>query len=167
MADTPATSKLVKRAELRSYMDVAESGASTPSFELIGEGFTNLSESKNPQEYSRQYIHEYTERTDVVGYAPSIAYSVDIHTNNAVIKKIRDVTDKELTGNDAKVAVVTVNLFDGDETSAPAFKRDYNIIPDNKGDGTEALVYTGNLRAAGDIVQGTFNSSTKTFTPAT
>lgn len=168
-----AVSRLVKRAEMRSYMDVASSGENE-NYELIGEGFTSLSESKNPQEYSRQYIHESTERTDVVGYAPSLAYSVDAHTNNPVIAKIIKVTDEELTGSDAKVAIVTVNAFDSQTTGTgsaaatvcKAYKRFYNIIPDNKGDGTEALVYTGNLRAAGDIIIGTFNEATKVFTPS-
>lgn len=161
---TPAESKLVKRADLKSYMDVAEAGAPNPSYALIGEGFTSLSESKNPKEYSRQYIHEYTERTDVVGYAPALAYNVDVHTNNAVIAKIVKVTDEELTGSDAKVSIVTVNCYEGTETARPAFKRDYNIIPDGKADGVEALVYTGNLKAGGDIVKGTFNETTKVFT---
>ncbi len=161
---TPAVSRLVKRAEFQSYMNVAASG-STASYELIGEGFTSLSESKNPKEYSRQYVHEITERTDVVGYAPSIAYSVDAHTNNSVITKIMAVTDQELTGADAQVDIVSVNVFAGSETSAPAFKRKYNIIPDNKGDGTDALIYTGTLRAAGDVESGgTFNVTTKTYT---
>lgn len=162
-------SRLVKRAELHSYMDVGASG--TPSFELIGEGFTSLSEAKNPKEYSRQYIHEYTERTDVVGYAPAIAYSVDAHTNNSVIAKIIAVTDQELTGADCQVDIVAVNTFEtqtsGQSTVCTAYKRKYAIIPDNKGDGTDALVYTGNFRAVGDVIPGTFNEETKAFTAAT
>lgn len=110
-----ATSKLVNRSEVRSYMDTSTTGQ--PSFALMGEGFTSLSESKNPQEYSRKYVHENTERTDVVGYAPSLAYSVDVYTNNPVIKRITDVTDKELVGNDAQVDIVTVELYNGTANS--------------------------------------------------
>lgn len=158
-------SRLIKRAELRSFMELNPSGSALTYF-LIGEGFTNLAESKNAQEYSRQYIHEYTERTDVVGYAPSLAYSVDAHTNNPVIKKIMEVTDKELTGSDAVVPVVAVNTFEEVETGkCKAYKRNYSIIPDGKGDGTDALVYTGTMHAVGDPVEGAFDLEEKTFTP--
>ena len=51
-----------------------------------------------------------------------------------------------------------------------ARKRTYSIIPDTTGDGTDALIYSGNFRAAGDIVMGTATSKdgwqTATFTEA-
>ena len=162
MADTNI-SKLVNRSEVRSYMNTATAGAAA-SFALMGEGFTSLNESKNPKEYSRQYVHENAERTDVTGYAPSISYSVDVYTNNPVIQRIRDVTDGELIGTDAHVDIVTVEHFEGDASARPAVKRTYSIIPDGKGDGTEALVYTGAFHAVGDMVKGTWDESSLTFT---
>lgn len=165
MSET-VTSKLVSRSELRSYMNVS-TGDVAAVYELIGEGFTSLTEAKNPKEYSRQYIHEKTERTDVVGYAPSLDYSVDIYTNNPVIKRIREITDKELIGSDAQVSIVNVEIFsDGtvDKTKCVAYERKYAVIPDSKGEGVEALVYTGTFKAVGDIVPGTFNIDTKAFT---
>ena len=71
---------LAMRNQWAAYMDTAvtTSGSThTPSFNLMGEGFTDLSESKNPTEYSRKYIHEQSERTDVTGFAPAMAYSMD------------------------------------------------------------------------------------------
>ena len=47
-------------------------------------GFTEFSQNKNPIEYSRKYVDEQTERNDVVGYAPSISYSFDRFSDNAV-----------------------------------------------------------------------------------
>lgn len=163
-----AIQKLVSRSELRSYMNVATASASA-QYELIGEGFTSLTEAKNAKEYSRQYIHERTERTDVVGYAPSLDYSVDVYTNNPVIARIREITDKELMGTEGQVSIVTVEMFaDGtvDENSLTAYERKYAVVPDSKGDGVEALVYSGTFKAVSDMVTGTFNLKTKTFTPA-
>jgi hypothetical protein len=37
-------------------------------------------------------------------------------------------------------------------------------VIDAKGDGTDALVYSGTLKAAGDITFGTWAESTNTFT---
>jgi len=155
-------SVLVSRAEFQSFMNTGT--AETPEYNLIGEGFTDFSEAKNPKEYSRQYVHEKTERTDVVGYATSFAYSFDTYTNNPVITKLRKVHDEELIGTDAQVDIVGVNLFEGTEGSRTAFQRRFAIIPDAKGSGVEALVYSGTLKAVGDIKKGTFNESTKTFT---
>lgn len=55
---------LAMRNQWAAYMDTAKTtsgSAHTPSFNLMGEGFTDLSESKNPTEYSRKYIHEQSE----------------------------------------------------------------------------------------------------------
>ena len=160
-----AESKMVSRAEMHSYMNTATTDS--PSYALIGEGFTSLSESKNPKEYTRQYVHEKTERTDIVGYSPSIAYSVDTYTENAVIARVREIADKELIGTDAQVDIVTVHLFEPATGSGyKAYRRRYAIIPDAKGDGTEALIYSGTFKAVSDIEEGTFDEETKTFTPA-
>ena len=66
--------KLVTRDEWLAYMEIGS------EYHLIGEGFTSFSESKNPKEYSRHYVHERSERTDTTGFSPSIAYSCDVYT---------------------------------------------------------------------------------------
>ena len=163
MAET-TQSVLVTRSELLSYMNVGTSDA--PSWKLIGEGFTTFTESKNPQEYERHYVHEKSARTDVVGYTPAIEYSTDFYTNNEVIAKIMKITDEELIGSDAQVEICHVHTWDvktpassGTPAVCAALCRKYAVIPDAKGDGTEALIYSGNLKAVGDVVKGTFNGT--------
>lgn len=160
MATTTA-SELVLRYKFKSYMNTGT--AETPVWSLIGEGFTSLKEAKNPKEYSRKYVNESTERTDVVGYATQIDYTADTYTDNPVISKIAEVSDKELTGTAAQVEILNVNEFQNSGTSGAAsykaYKRVYAIIPDAKGDGTDALVYSGSFKAVGDIVPGTFDGN--------
>lgn len=160
----PNKSVLVTRSELLSYMNVGTTDSA--SWKLIGEGFTTFTESKNPQEYERHYVHEKSSRTDVVGYAPSIEYSTDLYTNNDVIAKIIKITDEELIGSDAQVEICHVHTWDiktpasdGTPAVCAALCRKYAVIPDAKGDGTEALIYSGNLKAVGDVVKGTFNGT--------
>ena len=62
--------QLVGRHKRLAFMDTAGTGASYTRMT----GFTSLSEGKEATEYSRQYVDEATERTDVVGYATSIDY---------------------------------------------------------------------------------------------
>ena len=71
-----------------------------------------FAESKNASEYSRHYVDEESERTDVVGYAPSNDYEFDRYTNDLVQQKIAEITDDELLGSDAQVSIVVVDLFD-------------------------------------------------------
>lgn len=156
---------LVTRNKRQSYMDTSDTA--TPEFNLIGDGFTSLSESKNATEYSRQYVHEATKRTDITGFAPSIAYSADVYSEDPVIVKIIDITDNERVGTDAQVDIVNVNLFEAGVTTGTyvAYKRTYSVIPANIGDGTDALIYTGTFKAVGDAVKGEFTLADKTFTP--
>ena len=108
MADT---NRLVNRNEWAAYMKTAES-----VYSIIGEGFTALTENKNAKEYSRQYVDEEFEESDVVGYAPSKSYSFDRHTNTPVHERIAKVHDGELTGADTLVDIVVIDLFDPGES---------------------------------------------------
>lgn len=75
-------------------------------------GFTSLSDGKNSTEYSRQYVDEASERSDVVGYAPAIDYEFDRYTNDPVHEKIAAITDDEILGTEAQVDIVVVDLFE-------------------------------------------------------
>ncbi len=155
---------IIKRADRQHYMNTGT--PSQPVWTLIGEGFTSFTESKNAVSYQRRYIHEITKRTDVTGYAPVIDYEFEVYSGNGAIEKIRTITDRELVGEDARVEILCVDLFDETETSGVynAIRRSYSVIPDECGEGTDALVYTGTMKAVGDIQAGTFVKSTGTFT---
>ena len=63
--------------------------------------------------------------------------------------------------------IATYYEVDLAEGSCIAYKRTYAIIPNTKGDGTDALIYSGTMKAASDQTKGTFAVSTKTFTADT
>lgn len=156
-------SEIVKRSDRRHYMNTGS--ASVPVWSLIGEGFTEFAESKNPVSYQRRYIHEVSKRTDVTGYAPVIDYEFEVYTENPVIEKLRVITDMEYIGDDARVQIITVDLFDETETKGVyhAVCRTYSVIPDRCGEGTDTLYYTGSMKAVGDLTRGTFVLSTGVF----
>lgn len=160
-------SDLVFRYQWESYMSVPDGNSTTNH--LIGEGFTSFPEAKNPKEYTRKYIHNKTEQTDVIGYAPSISYSCDLIADDPVVQEVVNITDNELVGAAARRDIISVNLWDETETDGTyvAYKRTYSIVPSNRGDGTDAMIYTGTMKACSDIVKGTFVRSTKTFTADT
>lgn len=146
------TAKLVNRAERLSFMDTGASG--TAKYERMTK-FTALTGGKNPKEYSRQYVDMLTESSDVVGYAPSVDYSFDMHTNTPVHQKIASISDDELVGSDTYVDIVTVDIFTQDKQNrAIARKRTYSVVPDSDGDGTDALIYSGSFKAVSEITKG-------------
>lgn len=159
-----AETSIVNRAARRHYMNTGS--AASPVWSLIGEGFTDFTESKNAVSYQRRYIHEVSKRTDVTGYAPTIDYEFEVYTGNAVIEKLRGITDYERTGEEAQVEICTVDLFDETGTSGicKARRRTYSVIPDECGSGTDTLLYTGTLKSVSDGISGTFVLSTSTFT---
>ena len=157
VVDNMDQTTMIKRSKRVAFMDVGSSG--TEKYVRM-KGFSSLSEAKSAKEYSRQYTDEDTERTDVVGYATQIGYSFDRHSPFSVHEKIAEISDGEKTGTEAHVEIVTVDLFSDGEKKV-ARKRTYAVIPDTIGDGTDALVYSGNFRAIGEAVTGTATSADK------
>ena len=151
MAEASNKAKLVGRHKRVAFMKTDETTYTRMT------SFTSLGDSKEAKEYSRQYVDEQTERTDVVGYAAGISYEFDRHTNTPVHTKLATIADDEIVGTDAQVEIVVVDLFgdDATDTTAPARLRTYSVIPDSSGDSTDALTYSGDLKAASEIVKGT------------
>lgn len=161
--------KIVGRHQRVAFMNVS-TGEETASYQRMT-NFTQMTNSKNPKEYTRQYVDRESEDTDVVGYAPSIGYSFDRHTNTPVHERIAAIHDGELTGSDALVDIVIVDLFSGTNGSYVARKRTYAVVPDADGDGTDALVYAGTFKSKSEIEEGTASLSddgkTLTYTAPT
>ena len=159
------TKALVGRPQRRAFLDVEGEGTTYTRMT----GFTSLSEGKEATEYSRQYVDEATERTDVVGYATAIDFEFDRYTNDPVCEKLGAIVDDEKVGTEAQVNIVSVDIFaDDGKGNCPARKRTYSVIPDTVGDGTDALIYSGSFSAASEFVKGYCTSSdnwqTCTFT---
>ena len=156
---------LVKRSDKVAFYGIKAAEDDTYTYHRM-QGFTDMSTSKNPIEYSRQYVDEDFEQADVVGYSPSIAYGFDQFAGNAVHEDIAKISDDELLGSAAIRPIVLVDLTKA--SGVNAVKRDFAVIPDSEGDSTDAYTYSGNLKVKGDKIKGTATSAdgwkTITFT---
>ena len=112
--------------------------------------FTQFSQSKNPIEYSRQYVDEPFQQTDITGFSPSFSYAFDKHTNLPVQKDIISITDEELLGDDAVRSIVIVDLS---ESSPKVYRRDYSVIPNTEGDNINIYTYSGTLKVHGEKIE--------------
>ena len=160
-------SKLVKRSDKIAFMNTGTE--EEPVWTRMTK-FTEISTSKNPTEYSRTYVDEEGETTDVTGYSEEKSYAFDQYTENPVHEKIAKITDDELTGNDAIVDILVVDKSkpNANTTGFEARRRKYSVVPDSDGDSTDAYTYSGSLRANGTFkkVEATISEDGKTATLA-
>lgn len=143
---------LIKRSDKKAFYGVpGEAGAAVFTRMRY---FTEISISKNPVEYSRQYVDEAMERTDVVGYSPSMSFGFDDYTEDPVLVDIVSIINEEKLGTDAQRDIVMVDFTKKSGEGYEAIKRTFAVIADAEGDGTEAYTYSGNLKVVSSIVKG-------------
>lgn len=149
-----AERKLVKRSDKVSFLGCINDG--TETFNRM-RGFTTLSGSKNPSEYSRRYVDEEFETTDVTGYSPSIDFGFDQYIGDLVHEEMVEILDGEKLGTEARRNIVTVDFSQpiGEEGSYKAVKREYAIIGDAEGDSMDAYTYGGTFKATSKTIVGT------------
>lgn len=121
------------------------------------EGFTDLSNSKGAKEYTRQYVDEDFERTDVSGYSPEKSYSFDRYKNHPVLDDIIYITENELIGQAMVRGIVCLDMTtavsnNGTTWTAEGKMRKWAVVPDTDGDGTDALIYTGTFKCRGEMI---------------
>ena len=159
--------ELVKRSDKVSFLGCLE--GSTETFNRM-RGFTTLSGSKNSIEYSRQYVDEEFETTDVVGFSPSLDFGFDQYKEDPAHEEMVEILDNEYTGTQARRNILTVDFSQPGTTSGTykAVKREYAVIGDAEGDSMEAYTYSGTFKSTGKRIEGTATVSsdgtTATFT---
>ncbi len=147
-------SEIIKRCKKLAFFGVPNGENSVQYVRM--KGFDEITTSKNPKEYSRQYIDEEFEQTEVVGYNPSISFAFDLFNGDSVHEDIASIFDNEKTGNDAVRSIVMVDLSDEEH---PAIMREFSLIAESEGDGKDAYKYHGTFRAKGEKVFGTATSN--------
>ena len=138
---------MIKRSEKLAFMEVDDGGSKV--FKRMT-GFTEFSLSNNPKEYSRKYIDEDMERSEVVGYSPAISYKFDTDPDNSVHQYLTKVADHELLGENAECNIIVADLSNLDaQGGAKAIMRKFSIIPQNEGDDKDTYTVSGSFKAAG------------------
>lgn len=119
-------------------------------------GFTSLSTNKNPKEYTRQYVDEEFETTDVVAISTSTDFALDYKSDDPVHMKMVDIIDSESIGDDATVNLLQVDFTKEGvvEDSFIATKRAFALIPGTEGDSLDAYTYGGTFKVKGSRIVG-------------
>ena len=146
------------------YFDV---GTNEQSDIELGGVITEMTESSNPTETEKQYIHQKSKITKTTGYSNEFPITMDMVKGDKVFENFYEKFYQRKTGNDLNIDHYIVNLWEN-ETEANTYKarkitQTVSITECNGAAGEQKQI-TGSLKG-GDFVYGTFNTSTKTFTP--
>lgn len=146
--------KLIMRADRKMFMGVKGTGPTETIHRM--RGFTTLSESKNPTEYTRKYVDELFETTDVTGINASYDFTFDLISPNEVLTDIADIIDGEKIGDDAVRTFYCVDFHKPVPGGGfECVKREFSIVGGTIGDGTDALTYSGTLKVTSAMTKGT------------
>lgn len=147
--------KFVKRCDKVAYYGVPTDTGTV--FKRMT-GFTDITVTKNPKEYKRQYIDQEFEQSDIVGFAPVISFAFDQFSGNEVHDDIMKIADNELVGDDAVREILMVD-FSSDAEKPTAIKREFSVIVENEGSGMEGYIVKGSFKVKGEKVFGIASSA--------
>lgn len=147
-----------KRKIQANYLKVTE-------FELLGTGFTELNESPSAQTTSKRYINQSSASQSITGYEWNTSFNADQIVSEVAIEHIREIGEMQKTGSDTETEYLIVDLDKPAQTAGfRARKFKVAISVDSFEDNDGELGITGSLLGISDPIEGTFDTTTNTFT---
>ena len=147
------------------YFDIGT--AEAPSIEL-GTVINQLDENSNPTEKEKQYITDKSKKVTVTGFNNEFPITSDLVKNEAVSEFFYGIFRDRKVGENAKVDHYIVELWNPTEAANTYKARKITqtvSITGKVAAAGEQITFSGSLKG-GDFIYGTFDTSTKTFTPA-
>lgn len=153
------------------YLDIEQTKASSAQakIELMNVGVTKFEESSNPTEKSTQYIGDKSKTNKVTGYDNQFAIESDLIKNNKVVEYLYSIFRDRKTGKYAQQDLFIVELWNPVAEQENTYKarklKTTAVISSKTPNPGETITFSGDLKGVGDFADGTFNTTTKTFTP--
>ena len=154
----------VKNTHRQIFIDVS-GGGETATYERLGEGVTDFTPSANPTVETKHYINASSPTHKISATERQYSFSADVIKGDPCLDYIASLDGK--TGDEVDTYMIDVDASGtGTSGSYPAkryaitisLEQPYSI------EGGANQVMSGTFYANGDPVEGTFNTSTKTFT---
>jgi hypothetical protein len=156
----------IKRSLILTYINTTPLTSAT--YSLLGDGATTGTINMNPKTTEETYIHEDTASISVDSYAPTYPVEMTAISGDTVFEFVDALRKARAVLGDAETDIVNVwNYESGGPTAAPAEKQTVAIQIDSfGGDGGAPTKINYTINYVGDPTPGTFNTSTKAFTPS-
>lgn len=147
------------------YFDIGT--AQTPNV-VLGGVITQLDENSNPTESEKQYIHQKTKTTKVTGFGDEFPITSDLVKGDEVSEYFYSIFRDRKTGTDAQVIHYIVELWNRVGSTGTVYKARKQTqtvsISGKTANPGEEITFNGSLKGVSDFVDGTFDTSSKTFT---
>ena len=148
--------------------DPATAVTDTTNYIRIGKDLEEYTENLNPDVSSEKNILGENSVThngyDVSSDVDPFYVYLDDNTPEALSGKLMDIANNRRTGKGCKTTKVDV-LVDNEGTVLWAYREDVYIVPNSVGGDTSGVQVPFTIYNDGTRTKGTFNLSTKTFTP--
>lgn len=160
------TTGVATREEFLSYMNTTP-GSEKAVYHLIGEGFSDLTETLNAKTKDSHYIHQRSGTSSVIGYAPTFNFTAELDKNDPVTNFVSSIGRERKIGADCETHIINVVTWLAGKTQGTmvAYKQNIAIKVDNSGSGIggDVLALTGAFMYKGDAVKGEWNPATQEF----
>lgn len=165
MSKKDMSRNVTKRHDFADYLNI-QTGES-PNFVLMGTGFTTLDENPGAQTSKKKYVNEKASSSSITSYETVFPFTSDLIVQQEAVLALYKVGRNHCTGSDAEFQYVRVELWDKVENKENEFAARLFIVSAEISSisGEDEIAVSGNLNAVGDPIDGTFNTTTKTFTP--
>lgn len=163
------TTTKVMRYMLQEYYGVPTSGGEV-TYHYMNKGFTQLDESGEAEvEDGEAYIGDRNATPSINGYNGSWEFETQYIFGDPVCDDIRDIGVNQLVGSECERDMISIDLMHPVAAHESTYEaRKFRIAVETTaphGEPRSPVVMTGTFHQLGDAVHGTFNVSTKTFTP--
>ena len=156
--------KVLKRHEYADYLNIGTTA--TPNWVLMGTGFTTLDEEPGAQSESVKYVNEKSASSEVVSYETKFPFEADQIMEQEAINDIYTIARNHYIGEDAEREYCRVELWNRASANTYEARKFIVSVEVSSFTGEKKQTISGTMNAVGDPVIGTFNTNTKTFTPA-
>lgn len=154
----------IERKYLAHFID-ASFGGSELNYVRLGQDLDEYNEELNPDvEVQKNIWGEQNVKHN--GY--EVQSEVDpyyAYTGDDLFKKLADIANERKTGDACKTTKVDV-LLGANGTVEWAYREDVYVVPNSFGGDTSGVQIPFTVYNAGNRVKGTWDTSTKTFNPA-
>ncbi|RJQ42813.1 MAG: hypothetical protein C4545_04040 [Anaerolineaceae bacterium] len=155
----------IKRSEFKTFLNISATG--TADYALLGDGVTSASINYNPQTTEETYIHQDSGVTEVESYRPTMPVEATAIAGDEVFDYVDGIRQNRAVLDAAKTDIVNVWLYETPTLNEyPAEKQNVSIqIDEFGGEGGASAKINFTINFIGDPVKGTFNPTTREFTP--
>lgn len=166
MSEKNMSRNVTKRHDFADYLGLQEEGET--AFVLMGTGFTTLDENPGAKTSKKKYINEAASSSSITSYETVFPFESDLIVQQEAVLALYRVGRNHCTGSDAEFPYVRVELWDKADGKANEFAaRMFTVSAEISSiSGEDEIAVSGNLNAVGDPIDGTFNTETRVFTPA-